>query len=1209
MTDGKRSALLGGDFAPYGIAVIVLAAAFGPSFTGQRTEPQGAAKSPPVQLAPAPAKGSAALGATREHVVQILGEFYGLPPEASPAATPPTRRSARSPTPSLALDPIALWKATPDARVLIATVPDPAESKLGFMADRHIDFIEAALGEQGFILDRFWLPWRVDGDRTEERTAISIGQSGDPSLVTTRSVPTSRGHTQPGVMLFRDPDGVPVLMLLVGESPISGVMVPALSVAFDLARELSPSARLSIAGPTFSGGGCSLAKVLSTRLKRDPKFEVDVVSGTLTSRAPATELHSLERSFKGRVTFKDLEVPIDVSEPVLCEFATAHGAHAGNTALLVESSTAFGAGAIDQLGSQPCPVATHEGRNQPLVMRYPLHVALARSGYDKLARRDGSDPVHNIEARTAIDLPLGLMRAGDVVPSFVPEHAAVVSERLLIQELDTLRARRVRFVGIFGTDPYDRIFLARLVRRRIPDAQLFTIGADVLYLHPAFTADLLNMWVASTDPIDPALELAPLRRGLPNRDTMYSAPNFLAAGGGRAVLELLAPGSVPFADKVWLTAVGQEGFWPLRQENLKDRPNARLQEFQGSATARPATSRPRVERRDAASVPTRARRSGLLWLPMLATGVLGLLLANVVFSVHTGFDRGKRNALRIVSRLPSLARVLRATPWRLRASDGSSLEDFRRLIGPPLGINAVWRLGLLLPPCVLLAFWLFIARGGLFPGGEEKTLPGLGALAGADWVLLGSVLVAACALVCLGLGAISSEARATHGLLDRREAGESETVTVVGAGLVAFALMSVLLVGVGGLVVEVGFPRDLRTSALTDALRNLVDLVPPPDLYLFERAANLGNGLSPIVPSGLLAIGVLVLAAAAAQRRRLRSYIGWVGSVLPDDRSAELRAMHATGVGLVEGIESPKSVTAFLERFLPPVLVTLVAWLILSSGFTWSIEGQPFDIVMGGTILLLIGCITSGWLRFLELWRHLRRFLHATAQAPFAAAFDDLPEELAHTFGLRVSERPLDVAQVPLADTARKKLARTLAGRAHPLAGAAAEALPLPEAHALLSVAPPLFATRAGDQLAALAGRVLCDSQLRGILLADRFVAMEITRFISYVFAFLKNLALSSTAATLVLLFAVGSYPLQPQQRLLTLSLIGVVVTATLMIRTLVQLERNELLSRIANRTPNRVDFDREFFSLVATYAGIPALSLLVTRLPALGNVFGWFSH
>src|SRR5262249_45704447 len=242
------------------------------------------------------------------------------------------------------------------------------------------------------------------------------------------------------------------------------------------------------------------------------------------------ELRQLEITSKGRVVFRDLDLPIDVVESEICKFIVAHGADAANTALLVEAGTAFGAAALNE-----CRVDKSRDAKAPLSVRYPVHVALARSGSEKAARQDVLERVHNTEAEHAINLPLGFVREGDVPPSFFPDNAAVVSERMLVQELDALRARRIRFVGIFGTDPYDRIYLARLIRRLVPDAQLFLIFADVLYLHPAYTSDLLGTWVASSDPIDPAVEMAPLLRGEENHTLMDPLPNFLAAGTGRAV--------------------------------------------------------------------------------------------------------------------------------------------------------------------------------------------------------------------------------------------------------------------------------------------------------------------------------------------------------------------------------------------------------------------------------------------------------------------------------------------------------------------------------------------------------------------------------------------------------------------------------------------------------------------------------------------------
>jgi len=48
--------------------------------------------------------------------------------------------------------------------------------------------------------------------------------------------------------------------------------------------------------------------------------------------------------------------------------------------------------------------------------------------------------------------------------------------------------------------------------------------------------------------------------------------------------------------------------------------------------------------------------------------------------------------------------------------------------------------------------------------------------------------------------------------------------------------------------------------------------------------------------------------------------------------------------------------------------------------------------------------------------------------------------------------------------------------------------------------------------------------------------------------------------------------------------------------------DRNEVLSRIANRTPNKLDFDATFFAQILTYIVLPIAALLATQFPALSG-------
>jgi hypothetical protein len=80
---------------------------------------------------------------------------------------------------------------------------------------------------------------------------------------------------------------------------------------------------------------------------------------------------------------------------------------------------------------------------------------------------------------------------------------------------------------------------------------------------------------------------------------------------------------------------------------------------------------------------------------------------------------------------------------------------------------------------------------------------------------------------------------------------------------------------------------------------------------------------------------------------------------------------------------------------------------------------------------------------------------------------------------------------------------------------------------------------------------------------AEELIAIHVAQYINYVFLHLWNLLTCAVLALLLLLFASHAYPLQPQ-RLQSAFLFAIAVTVVgWTLRVLVQINRNDLLSRI----------------------------------------------
>jgi len=115
-----------------------------------------------------------------------------------------------------------------------------------------------------------------------------------------------------------------------------------------------------------------------------------------------------------------------------------------------------------------------------------------------------------------------------------------------------------------------------------------------------------------------------------------------------------------------------------------------------------------------------------------------------------------------------------------------------------------------------------------------------------------------------------------------------------------------------------------------------------------------------------------------------------------------------------------------------------------------------------------------------------------------------------------------------------------------------------------------------------------------------------VAQYINYVFLHLWNLLTCAMLALLLLLFASGTYPLQPQQ-LLSAFLFAIAVTVVgWTLRVLLQINRNDLLSRIQKTEPNKTTFDGRLVAQFVLYGVVPFLTLLATLFPDMAEVFSW---
>src|SRR5262245_37501136 len=395
---------------------------------------------------------------------------------------------------------------------LIATLPDPKDSRLDYMFDRYLDVIQLAIGDAGYTFDRYWLPW----DRS--RAAAPVGLPADPK--SPQTVMATRHLYDPGVILFRG-DKKLLLLFLVGETPTGGIHKVAFQNALWQIEELdgwresntegATEMQLRVISPSFSGSADSLATLLKSWMQGyETPPKVRIVSGSATSINKTDFLGKIARE---GVNFQTTVVHVQEANDQFYAYLSdldpqsKRNDDEPHIALLSEASTGHGQS------------IRAESQGPILSLTFPLHISQLRV---EAARQSPSrDEAAKALAARDSGLALPMIEAGspaskDIVPLFSSVET-VTMDLALDEALSAIHRERIRYVGVMSTDVQDRIFLVREIRKHCPNAMIFIQTDDLLYLHSESNLDFQNALVASTYPLCRDKTLSLLTEKTPNR--------------------------------------------------------------------------------------------------------------------------------------------------------------------------------------------------------------------------------------------------------------------------------------------------------------------------------------------------------------------------------------------------------------------------------------------------------------------------------------------------------------------------------------------------------------------------------------------------------------------------------------------------------------------------------------------------------------------
>jgi hypothetical protein len=1105
----------------------------------------------------------------------------------------------------------------------VATVPDPVETSLSFRFDESVDSIERALATRGYVLERWRLPWaeplakEADAHPTE-KAAAKLSRA----IVSMKPGDSSKAHPAPGdpaLLVFRqqqptDPASSPLFLLvfLVTETPTQGVDRLALLESLDLGEGCLAARKdagvaadrvIRVLGPCFSGSMSSLRESIREWLDGRKEsasaasYQFEVISGS----ASAFDKDGFQKAFQGRKPVVEVKFASTVHRSETLKRAIlaylGRREHDEDVAILSEINTGFG----EAIAARGAKLLFNKGL---LRLQYPLHIAEIRERYRSQGIFGGgaADLLKATgELRGRVDSN-GKVR--DVLPDQTSEWTAVAENRMLTQTLKYLEDSRFKYIGIISTDPNDTVFLARLISRYCPDARVFTVSSDLLYLDPDSISDLRGMIVGSTYPL-----YAPNHvwsgSNASSRGQVFSS-EFAQGVYNAAILQVarivgdderkdlieyeiprsLRPSGVadPGRPPVWISVVGERALYPV--DCLWP-----TEEFLAPAKDENDLARPKTPAVDSGPARLEINRVSA-WLTFFEITSLLLLLA-----------RGSRM---LVPRQSSPVEPDQG--WLAIVGRAGVFAGYLYLSGPLLGVGRV-----------------VLNSDGIW-------LP----------------LVYFVLLLSFGLVAVASIVApiVERGRVGWRYPWARTEAGVMLALLVVAVWMAVALVWFGG----AWWPLALdRSAAITGGVSPYVPVwflmgALGCWLYLRNRVRRINRGLS--LPT-LAAPPVQAPSAGAGGKKAkgagkaapppavapgpVAAPIGKYGELLirlRDHREGFESWFAQPPSGLIRGIPwHVRKVFAFLDRArwswracwpwvaMGALLAGSFVDGVLFRPLEYSDEGRLFDWIFRGAFALVLVLFAGNFAQVASAWHDLVVTLDGFAKI-LDGAFHRLPGTVSTWFIDPVAcERDYRLRIVQQIYATRSLLNQPPSQGASPIP---AYPRPLPEVRVQLDdiekaadpgdgktglelstirvvtndLASYWAAVPVGHSLVPPDPKKEPTFEEQLVARLEELVALHAARWIGGALGRIWSLIGFLVASVLLLLFATTSYPFPEQPRLMTVLGLAIVGLVVMVVRVVIGTNRDQVISRVNDTTPGKISWDPTLFSHLGTFV-VPLLGVL----------------
>jgi hypothetical protein len=1123
------------------------------------------------------------------------------------------------PDPDLTSRVEAIAGGVKNSHFLIATVPDPVHTHLSLLFDRQIVSIEEAVQQGGYLFSRAYLPW--DNVQHPEDTDFRLRLKEEDYQDVREDFP--------GLLVFHYRENLgstplgPLFVFLVTETPTGGINRGQFTNAIaaingicskGCAQPLGKTGTLYVLGPTFSGSFYSLRDILREQQENQNLSSVVIHSGTASDSGTINWFTGLQQdSFPVSVIFRTFEEGNDYELSHLLSFVCREGFHADQMAVLSEDETAYGAGNTRDEGgkrdegekeknranAETCP---DNGDRKVLHLFFPRDISALRNAYQQDSKVSGASGGSSAPRST---LSLNLEDHGnddDSIAVFSQDQTPLSEEAVMMGIVSDLRDHRTNLVVIEATNPVDIVFLVRYFRAAYSDARIITLGSDLLLPRQVDDPRLRGVMQVSSYSLIPEIDhyTTVTNDGCAQPSFLNRIfPSDYSVGTFNALLSLME-----FQGSAYRSC-------------SPDKPSGAPNDLISSAYVQygwPALARP-LQNREVLVPPLWLTVQGRdqFWPVELLDGVGTSEPASLLHAISS-----KTRSDPAHPRLPiswSLVFALGlafGVTHLLLAWNGNIISPsvFSANFAP---VEDPWR-NLTVLCCGVVIFDILACL----------LLPEFWFVGQARWAFFTLV-----SLVCLAI----------CGDLQKR-------------GGWRFVTWSLLIGAASFVVLEVAFRADGR----------------PLSELMKYRYSHIASGVSPFVPFLLLFAGCLWVLWHTLSGRppwdrfgrgpQLPSYASVIskrkfGADSPADRQ---RLSALTREGNARLLDAMRPGKPMLQIFVPAFL----AWALFGlSGVVpgsphriQSFEGQGYDLVYSGFVLLLILVLLASAFRLASIWLELRRLLMVLDRVPLRRGFARMTginskrlwqlggstfEDYFSILSKEIHTVTALANSVPRGAVVPYRLLLTSANVAQfaswiqrtPGAEKRRTSFNEPLSNALRRMQVVLAGT-CGAILRELnqtwndeirtAWDAECIERERKlgeqgqckepelpltVRLCEDFVCLFYLNFITSVFTRMRSLVLTIVGLYVFVLLSFSSYPFEPSSTFHTAMIFLFVFIAVVIGIVYGQAEKNATLSRITQT--NVGELGVEFWFRLAAVISVPLLSLLAAKFPEIGGfLFSW---